>query len=223
MNDQDRAKKLLIVRNEGFSLRRMIRRSARRIIFSALAAIVLLASALTNDDDRMKLLFVTVFGISCGASLRNAAQLCSQKQNWGFNSKIIDWPKVEAISEGREIDEDPSTAMETKRTKPSEVVATENPGLTSKELSLPQLLLAGMGFFPCLGLPFAFGAIVWGLFTRKKGGEKLVIFGVAGPVLSYISIGFLFAFLPILFNPSSVKKAIPFFSNSVLPVRRQGN
>ncbi len=129
---------------------------------------MLLASALTNDDDQMKPLFVTVFGSSCGISSRNAAQLCSQKKDWRFNSRIIDWPKVEAISEGTELDEDPSIAMETKLTKASEVVAIESPVLTPKEISLPQLLLAGMGFLPCLGLSIALGAIVWGLFKRKK-------------------------------------------------------
>jgi tetratricopeptide (TPR) repeat protein len=52
--------------------------------------------------------------------------------------------------------------------------------------TLPQLLLVSMGFIPFLGLPFALGAILWGLFSWKRNGVKLVGLGLAGPVLSVI-------------------------------------
>lgn len=51
--DQEQAKALLLIRTEGFSTRRIIRRSARRFFFGILAAIAFLTIAY-NQDGWMK-------------------------------------------------------------------------------------------------------------------------------------------------------------------------
>ncbi len=102
MTDQDIAKALLVHRTAGFSIRRFIRKSARRYCLSILAALALLAGAVYHADLPMKLLFMAGFGMYCGALLRDSGWLRRMKRDWAFTSRIIDWKKVEALAEGKD-------------------------------------------------------------------------------------------------------------------------
>jgi len=136
------------------------------------------------------------------------------KKDWSFTSRIIDWRIVEAMSEGKEMANDASLVTSREISEPAQVVATGGPTEMSSDLTLPQLLVAGMGFLPLLGLPFALFAITWGLFIRKRRGAKLVIIGAAGPILSFaISLGFVAFVIPMIFyGPSDKERAAKFLA-----------
>jgi len=102
MTDQDTAKALLVHRTQGFSIRRFIRKSARRYFLSILAVLALLAGAVYHEDLPMKLLFMAGFGMYVGALLRDTGWLRRMKKDWAFTSRIIDWKKVEAMAEGKD-------------------------------------------------------------------------------------------------------------------------
>ncbi len=217
MKDQDRAKVLLMHRTEGFSIWRLIRKSARHYIFSILAAIALLAGALNYKDVKTKLFFMTVFGVYCGALSRDTGQLRRMKKDWSFTSRIIDWTIVEAMSEGKDTANDALLVTSREHSELAQVVASGGPTVMPSDLTLPQLLVAGMGFLPLLGLPFALFAITWGLLIRKRRGAKLVILGVAGPILSCaISVGFVAFVIPMIFYGPSAKESANKFLGSRL-------
>ena len=68
------------------------------------------------------------------------------KKDWSFTSRIIDWRIVEAMSEGKEMANDASLVTSREISEPAQVVATGGPTEMSSDLTLPQLLVAGMGF-----------------------------------------------------------------------------
>jgi len=219
MMDQDRAKVLLIHRTEGVSIRRIIRKSARHYVCSILVAFALLAGALTYRDVRMKLFFMAVFGVCCGALARDTLQLRRMKKDWRFTSRIIDWTKVEAMSEGKDTTNDAALVTARELTEPAQVVATGGPTMMPSDLTLPQFLVAGMGFVPLLGLPFAIIAIAWGLLIRKRRGAKLVIFGIAGPILSSgLFAGTAFVGSMFFYGPSAKERANKFLAPRLMGV-----
>ena len=102
MTDQETARALLLHRKEGFSIRRFVRKSARRYFLSVLAALALLAGAVYHDDMPVKLFFMAGFGMYCGALLRDTGWLRRMKKDWNFTARIIDWRKIEALAEGKD-------------------------------------------------------------------------------------------------------------------------
>jgi hypothetical protein len=219
MMDQDRAKVLLMHRTEGVSTRRIIRKSARHYVCSTLVAFAILTGVLTYKDVRIKLYFMAVFGVCCGALARDTVQLFRMKKDWRFTSRIIDWSKVEAISEGNETANDASVTKSREISEPAEVVAARGLTMIPSDLTLQQLLVAGMGFVPLLGLPFAIFAIAWGLLIRKRCGAKLVIFGTAGPILSSaLFVGIAFVGSMIFYGPSAKERTNKFLAPRLMGV-----
>lgn len=206
MKDQDRAKALLMHRTEGVAIWRLIRKSARYYIVGILAPIALLAGALSDKDVKTKLFFMTVFGMSCGALSRDVGQLRRIKKDWSFTSRIIDWTIVEAMSEGKEMENDASLVTSREISEPVQVAASGGPTQMPSDLTLPQLLVSGMGFLPVLGLPFALFAITLGLFIRKRRGAKLVIMGAAGPILSFAMVWSSISIVSMLYYGTSSDK-----------------
>ena len=100
--DQDIAKALLQNRVEGVSICRFIGSSSRRYLLMILAALALLAGAVYEDAMFLKFLLTAGFGLYCGALLRDTGWIRRMKKDWAFTSRIIDWPKVEAMAEGNE-------------------------------------------------------------------------------------------------------------------------
>ena len=207
-------------RTEGVSIRRIIRKSARHYVCSILVAFAILAGALTYNDVRMKLYFMTLFGMCCGALARDTVQLRRMKKDWRFTSRIIDWTKVEAMSEGKDTANDASLVPDRELTEPAQVVATGCPTIKPSDLTLQQLLVAGMGFLPLLGLPFAFIAIAWGLLIRQRRGARLVILGAAGPILSFgLIVGFIAFLSPMMFyGPSAEERANKFLVSRLIGI-----
>lgn len=210
MTDQEQAKALLMLRTEGFSIRRLIRRTARKYCFGILVAMALLTIAY-KEDGRMKLFYIATFGMHCGILLRDAVTLNRYKKDWTFTARIIDWTKVEAMSEGKDTANDASQVTARELTEPAQVVATGGPTIMPSDLTLQQLLVAGMGFVPFLGIPFALIAIAWGLLIRKRRGAKLVILGMAGPLLSVAAVwGIAFVASMIFYGPSAKERSNKF-------------
>ncbi len=53
-------------------------------------------------------------------------------------------------------------------------------------------VIAGISFFPLLGVPFGIAAIIWGLSTKKKGGRLLAILGTCGLLITPLIYGSLY-------------------------------
>jgi hypothetical protein len=60
--------------------------------------------------------------------------------------------------------------------------------IAGQPLKLHHFILAGLGFIPMLGLPFALISVVWGFSKLKGDGGTLLILGVLGPVLSLVLV-----------------------------------
>lgn len=99
-----------------------------------------------------------------------------------------------------------------------QTVPARNPSIRSSDLNLLQLLLAGIGFLPLLGLPFSLIAIAWGLLVGKRRGTKLVILGAAGPILSLVLVvGFIAFVSPMIFyGPSAKERANKFLVTTLM-------
>lgn len=52
--------------------------------------------------------------------------------------------------------------------------------IEEKKLGTFPVVLGGMSFIPLIGILFGIVCILWGIFTKKKGGKKLAIVGGAG-------------------------------------------
>jgi hypothetical protein len=59
----------------------------------------------------------------------------------------------------------------------------------NEKLSAGAWVMAGMSFIPLIGLLFAPIAIVYGLVTRRAGGKKLALVGVAGILVTVVLYG----------------------------------
>ncbi len=100
--EQQMAKALLQNRTGGFSIRRLIRRSGPGYLLTALIAVIFLAFSLCQADIPIRFLCLTAFGLYCGALLRDIQWITKIKKDWPFTSRIMDWPKIEAIAEGKD-------------------------------------------------------------------------------------------------------------------------
>jgi hypothetical protein len=204
MTDQERAKTLLMNRAEGFSILRLTRRSGRRYFFNLLVAIALLTIAF-KEDGQIKYFYMVAFGMSCGVLLRDVASLYHSKKDWGFWTQIMDWKKIEEITEGKGLANQSSEASAGNADEPPHQFSTQSLCIPPRSPTLPQLLVAGLGFVPVLGLPFALFSIAWGVSDRQRLGGKLVILGIAGPILSFAGfIGFVWFIIPMIFNGHSI-------------------
>jgi hypothetical protein len=200
MTDQERAKTLLLNRAEGFSILRLIRRSWCRYFLNILAAITLSTIAFT-ENGRMKHFYTVAFGISFGVLLRDAASLHSSKKDWGFWTQIMDWKKIEEITEVKDRANKSSEPSGDNADEPLQQISSQSLSITPGSLTLPQLLVVGLGFVPVLGLPFSLVSIAWGVSERQRLGGKLVILGIAGPILSFaVLIGFFQFIIPKIFH-----------------------
>ena len=63
-----------------------------------------------------------------------------------------------------------------------------------KKLGVFPFVVAGLSFFPGLGVLFGLIVIVWGLAVRRRGGAKLALIGAGGIAFSIILYGGLFYF-----------------------------
>jgi hypothetical protein len=55
-------------------------------------------------------------------------------------------------------------------------------------------VLGGLSFIPLIGVPFGIVAVVWGLFTKRTGGNKLAVVGVLRICFTVVVYGSLFYF-----------------------------
>jgi len=155
----------------------------------------------------MKQVYIATFCMYCGILLRDAAILHRSKKNWSFTARIIDWTKVEAMTEGKDLANPASDASARNFGEPLPQVVTQSLSPPSRNLNLPQLVVAGLGFVPLFGLPFAISAIAWGLAIRQRLGITLVILGAAGPILSFALIVIFVSLIgPMLFSGPSAKE-----------------
>ena len=63
---------------------------------------------------------------------------------------------------------------------------------SQQRLGAAQYVIAGFSFFPLLGVPFGITAILWGLLTRKKGGQLLATLGALGILVTVVLYGGLY-------------------------------
>jgi hypothetical protein len=204
MTDQERAKTLLMNRAEGFSILRHIQRSGRRYFFNLIAAIALSIIAF-NEDGRMKYLYMIALGMSCGVLLRDVTSLHHSKKDWGFWTQIMDWKKIEEITEGKGLANQSLESSAGNADEPLSQLSTQSLRIPPVSPTLPQLLVAGLGFVPVLGLPFSLLSIAWGVSERQRLGGKLVILGIAGPLLSFaVLTGFAWLIIPMIFYDHSI-------------------
>jgi hypothetical protein len=221
--EQEQAKALLLIRTEGFSTLRTIRRSARRFFFCILAAIAFLAIG-HKEDGWMKFVYIATSGMLCGIMLRDVAVLQRSKNSWSFSARIIDWKKVEALAEGKDLASQAPEAEVRNFVEPRQKVVAQNPSIPPSNLTLPQLLVAGLGFVPLAGLPFALLAVAWGVSMRRRLGAKLAILGAAGPILSLALIASFVSFvLPtILYGTSDNERSDMFLATWLMNAGQAG-
>lgn len=55
-------------------------------------------------------------------------------------------------------------------------------------------VIGGLSFIPLIGVLFGIIAIIWGIFTKKLGGKKLIIVGSLGITFTFVAYGSLFYF-----------------------------
>jgi hypothetical protein len=202
MTDQERAKALLMNRTEGVSIRRIIRKSARHYVLSILVTLGFLTIAFIQDS-RIKYFYMVAFGMSCGVLLRDVASLHRSKKDWGFWSHIMDWKKIEKIAEGERLANQSSEPSAGNADEPLSQLSTQSLRIPPVSPTLPQLLVAGLGFVPVLGLPFSLLSIAWGVSERQRLGGKLVILGIAGPMVSIaVLIGHAWLIILMIYNHS---------------------
>jgi hypothetical protein len=67
------------------------------------------------------------------------------KNSWSFSARIIDWKKVEALAEGKDLAIQAPEAEVSNFVEPQQQVAAQSPRIPPKNLTLPQLLVAGLG------------------------------------------------------------------------------
>jgi Type II secretion system (T2SS), protein G len=63
-----------------------------------------------------------------------------------------------------------------------------------KEIGTGSYIVAGLGFVPLVGIPFAIAAIVLGLIKLEIGGKKLIALGCLGILFTVVLYGGLFYF-----------------------------
>lgn len=100
--EQQMATVLLQNRSQGVSMRRLIRRSGVGYLLTALIAVIFLSLFLCQDDVPIKFICLTGFGLYSGALLRDIQWFNRIKKDWLFISRVLDWPRIEAIAEGKE-------------------------------------------------------------------------------------------------------------------------
>ena len=54
----------------------------------------------------------------------------------------------------------------------------------TKDIKAGHYVVAGIGFIPLIGVPFALFCVIFGLFKWKKGGETITIIGLLGIALT---------------------------------------
>jgi hypothetical protein len=93
LDEQTLAKRLLLVREHGYS-QVFFRLSAKRYgITAGFFALGLLTLAVQNSWD----LFFIVLGFALGALLRDMNWVFTIQKGWAFNDKIINWEKVQQL------------------------------------------------------------------------------------------------------------------------------
>ena len=55
-------------------------------------------------------------------------------------------------------------------------------------------VIGGLSFIPLIGILFGIISIIWGIFTKKTGGKKLIIIGTIGISVTVLAYGGLFYF-----------------------------
>lgn len=71
-------------------------------------------------------------------------------------------------------------------------------GPAPQKLTPWQLVLAGLGFLPVIGMPFGITALIWGLISRYRNGGKLILLGGMGVAMTVVPIGFLSLLMRLL-------------------------
>ena len=64
----------------------------------------------------------------------------------------------------------------------------------NKNLGAFPYVIAGLSFIPGIGIVFGIAAIIWGIFTARKGGPKLAFIGMCGILLSLLLFGSIYYF-----------------------------
>jgi hypothetical protein len=55
-------------------------------------------------------------------------------------------------------------------------------------------VIAGVSFIPVIGIPFGLVSLIWGIVTKKKGGNKLALVGGLGIMFTIVLYAGLFYF-----------------------------
>lgn len=106
--EQQMAKALLQNRTRGVSAMRLIRKAGTGYFLTVLLAAIFLALFLCQDALPIRFISLAGFGLYSGALLRDLQWLSRIKKDWPFTSGVLDWPKIEAIAEGKDTAIQPS-------------------------------------------------------------------------------------------------------------------
>jgi hypothetical protein len=102
-SDQIMAKHYLAHREAGtYSILNILRRSAKRYIFSLILMVLLAVMATYTTERVLRIMGLIGVGMYIGMFLRDFGWFRNIKASWPFTEKIIDWQKVEAIAKGDE-------------------------------------------------------------------------------------------------------------------------
>ena len=94
------ARHLLAHREQGYSIRYVLRRSARRYVLSLLMLTALILGIAFAPDPPLRSFCTLGCGMYIGALLRDVGWLLRIKKNWPFSCEVTDWVKVTSIAEG---------------------------------------------------------------------------------------------------------------------------